>query len=112
MTRFSKEQLEFFRQHLFLPPGPIFPQENDQAVDFDEALLNLVTEALGNFSDLVSDEQRSTVQHVTVAISQIIETRNTGDGFVNEEKLLIALKRMSEGDSRKYSAEVDGTKPR
>lgn len=99
MTEFSQKELDFFRYHLFLPPG--LPQEDDHDAFLDNALLKLVVGALRDFGDLISQEERPIVCHVSAAIDKLIQTRNTDDGVVDEEELLDALKEMSEADGRK-----------
>ncbi|ROW01894.1 hypothetical protein VMCG_05551 [Cytospora schulzeri] len=96
MVGFSQEQLIFFRHHLFLPPG--LPQEDDQDVGHDDALLKLVIVALEDFGDLRPGHQRSIVDDVAAAVRQLSQTRNVKDGVVNEEELLKAFKMMSEAD--------------
>ncbi|ROW09287.1 hypothetical protein VPNG_05843 [Cytospora leucostoma] len=97
MASFPPETLEFFRHHLFLHPG--LPQQDDHNSGLESALLQLVHEALEQFGGLVPEEQRPTVRYVASAISQLIDTRNANDGFVNEERLFEALNRMCEEDS-------------
>lgn len=99
MASFSPKELEFFRHHLFLPPG--LPQKDDHTNGLDSALLQLAQGALELFGSLVSEEQQPTVRYVAAAISQLTETRNAIDGVVNDERLFEALKRMCEEDSRK-----------
>lgn len=98
MADLSQEELEFLRDHLFLPP--CLPQEADQAVGVDAALLRTVTQALRDFGDLIPEGQRQMVQHVHAAISKLNMTRDDIDGSVNEEQLLKALEEMSDADYR------------
>ncbi|KUI70693.1 hypothetical protein VM1G_06338 [Cytospora mali] len=96
MAGFSLKDLEFFRNHLFLPPG--LPQEDDQDVCFDDALLRIVLEALNAFGNLVTEEQRLIIDHVIAAISMLQQTRSI-DGEVNEKELLKGLMNMSVNDN-------------
>ena len=96
----SPEELVFFRNHLFLPPR--LPQEDDQQLCLDDALLQLVAGALSDFGGLVTEELRSIVLHVHAAILQLIEMRNTTQGTVDEQQLFKGLEKMSKADHRGY----------
>lgn len=100
MAGFSHRELSFFRHHLFLPPG--LPQKDDQTPVLDKSLVKLVSEALGDFGRLISEEEQPLVRHVAEAIGKLDQTRDTTDGVVSEKELLEALKEMSQANGGKY----------
>lgn len=92
MASFTQDQLEFFGNHLFLPPK--LPQESDQDTILDDALLRLVTETLPGFAACLPVRQQQTVQDVFVAINQLAATRDA-NGAVDEEMFLKALGQLN-----------------
>lgn len=91
MASFSRNELDFFINHLFMPPK--LPQEDDFDNDLDEALIRLVTETLDGFGADLPSQQQVAVRHVSLAIKQLASSRDV-DGAVEETKLLKALQEL------------------
>lgn len=88
MAPFSQANLDFFINHLFLPPK--LPQTDDQDVGLDEALLRLVTESLGKFVTHLPLHQQPAAKFALAAIKQITALKDT-KGMVDQAKLLKVL---------------------
>lgn len=84
-------QVEFFINHLFLPPK--LPQSDDHDPELDTALLRLVKEALVGFGSFISDDQKTTLKNVFEAVSCLFVSRDS-NGDVNKERLLRLLRHL------------------
>lgn len=99
MAPFSRSEVEFFVNHLFLPPQ--LPHQDDTNDDLDEALLRLVTVALAAFRADVPSHQRAAVDRVISSIQWLAGLRD-GKEAVSEAKLLEALEKLSDAPRGKY----------
>lgn len=93
MADLSAEQIRQLAEHLFLPPQLSAAAED--SVSLDNALLRLTCQALGEFTSLLTGEQRKTLQHVTSALFQVLHLRDS-KGALDEAKLLDALTSFNE----------------
>lgn len=99
MASFSPSEVEFFINHLFLPPK--LPHKDDTNNNLDEGLLRLVTVALAAFNADVPSHQKAAVDRVMSSIQWLAGLRD-GKGAVTEEKLLQALNELNGAPPGKY----------
>lgn len=99
MAPFSLSEVEFFINHLFLPPE--LPHKDDTNNDLDEALLYLVTVALAAFNAEVPSHQKAAVDRVMSSIQWLAGLRD-GKGAVAEVMLLKALNELNGAPPGKY----------